>query len=218
VKVPDRLSAEILAGVTPGHLRKAAQMLSEGRVSHCFGPSTDFDVVVAGGVRLPPKAVFGVAATEALGFAVTPGHIRGGARTTTFRLLKAAGFKIVPKAWHGDSEAPADAEWVEGTPIQRVHLERERARGLADRKKASFSKKHGRLFCELCGLDPVQAYGHAFGEAAIEVHHNAVQVSQMPEGHKTRLADLQCVCANCHRFVHRQMRHRDLPKEDSDIA
>jgi 5-methylcytosine-specific restriction protein A len=33
-----------------------------------------------------------------------------------------------------------------------------------------------------------------------------VQVSEMQRGHKTQLEHLQCLCANCHRLVHREMR------------
>jgi hypothetical protein len=43
------------------------------------------------------------------------------------------------------------------------------------------------------------------GEACIEIHHAKVQVSEMQSGHITSLEDLQCLCANCHRFIHRQL-------------
>ncbi|WP_446728945.1 HNH endonuclease [Pseudoduganella sp. OTU4001] len=40
----------------------------------------------------------------------------------------------------------------------------------------------------------------------MEVHHSETQVSQMERGHKTSLDSLQCLCANCHRLVHRQLK------------
>jgi 5-methylcytosine-specific restriction protein A len=69
------------------------------------------------------------------------------------------------------------------------------------------------LFCERCCADPIEIFGSEHGEACIEVHHARVQVGQMPEDHTTRLEDLQCLCANCHRFVHRLLR-RGLPIQE----
>ncbi|MFL5349699.1 MAG: hypothetical protein ACJ8AT_33295 [Hyalangium sp.] len=100
----------------------------------------------------------------------------------------------------------ADWEWAEGTLKMRAHLSKERAAGLSDAKKAQFIQQHGRLFCERCSVDPVKVYGIKAAEACIEVHHRATQVSQMRPGHRTRLSDLQCLCANCHRITHRQLR------------
>ena len=34
------------------------------------------------------------------------------------------------------------------------------------------------------------------------VHHDKVQVTNMEEGHKTKLSDLRVLCSNCHRKVH----------------
>ena len=39
----------------------------------------------------------------------------------------------------------------------------------------------------------------------IEVHHAEVSVAAMVEGHRTKLSDLQCLCANCHRLVHAEI-------------
>ena len=44
------------------HIREAAMALQEGSANHRFAASTDYDVVLANGTRLPPKALFGVAA------------------------------------------------------------------------------------------------------------------------------------------------------------
>jgi 5-methylcytosine-specific restriction protein A len=52
-------------------------------------------------------------------------------------------------------------------------------------------------------MDPVTVYGGQHGPACIEVHHHSVQVEDMAETHRTKLEDLQCLCANCYRVVHR---------------
>jgi hypothetical protein len=202
-----RLSAAVLGKVTTEHIKKAAVMLVKGEAFHRFRPSTDFDVIVDGGIKLPPKALFGVAATDALGFEVRPDHIRGALGTATFRLLQAAGYHIVPKK---QTRKSVDQEWGEGTVSERRHLRRERAVGLSEAKKAAFVKEHGRLFCESCGLDPQTTYKSPAGAACIEVHHRAVQVSKMAKGHKTKLMHLQCLCANCHRVEHRKMRELSI--------
>jgi 5-methylcytosine-specific restriction protein A len=55
-------------------------------------------------------------------------------------------------------------------------------------------------------MDPVEVYGGAHGVACIEVHHHAVQVDHMFEAHGTKLEELKCLCANCHRVVHRLLK------------
>jgi hypothetical protein len=88
-------------------------------------------------------------------------------------------------------------------PSTDYDLIAERAPGLAKAKKAQYRRTHGQLSCERCGLDPVTHYGTKEAEACIEVHHSATHVSEMAKGHKTTLDDLQCLCANCHRLVHK---------------
>ncbi len=63
----------------------------------------------------------------------------------------------------------------------------------------------GYLQCERCKLIPSQALG-PHGDAVVEVHHAGIAVSDMEPGQITRLADLMCLCANCHRIVHRETR------------
>ncbi|UBV42103.1 hypothetical protein LAJ19_10710 [Deinococcus taeanensis] len=172
-------------------------------------PSTDYDLVLATGERLPLKAVFGLAATEALGFPVLPKHFTGGVDSTCFRLLKEAGFEMVPKGHPMTPIRPLESReerrWAEGNPKLVSHLKRERAPGLAQAKKAEFKRLHGHLSCERCKENPVEKYG-AFGEACIEVHHKRVQVKDMSEGHVTKLSDLECLCANCHRIEHAKLK------------
>lgn len=206
----DRLPADQLNRVKPEHILRSVQRLRRGHTSDRFGPSTDYDVLTDSGERLPPKAVFGLAATESLGFEVLPRHFSGGEGTPCFNAIRQAGFEIVPKDEPSRSDDlpvdPEDRIWAEGRPWLVTHLRKERAQGLAPAKKSQFIAEHGSLFCEKCGLDPVEAYGSEIGNACIEVHHHAVQVSAMDAGHETALEDLQCLCANCHRVVHRQLR------------
>ncbi|WPN32135.1 hypothetical protein QMK54_10455 [Pseudomonas sp. P5_109] len=206
-----RLPAEQLRKVTPEYIWEAVQILLQGTHADGYRPSTDYDLLADDGVRLAPKQVFGLAATAALGKDIKPVHFTGGVGTVCFELLEAAGYKIVQKDEHVESvEIPTDTEervWAEGQVKLVSHLKRERSPGLSKAKKASFIKKHGRLFCEECGTDPIEAYGD-FGTACIEVHHEAVQVADMGDEHKTTLDQLRCLCANCHRIVHHRLKLR----------
>lgn len=205
-----RLPAGELANVTAEHIDRAIRRLLDDPDSHAFGESTDYDVVLEDGSRLPPKAVFGIAATEALGFPVEPRHFTAGVNSACFRAIEAAGWIIRPKGEAAEvMEAPPtkDQEWSEGTPRLRQHLSRERASGLREAKKAEFRRIHGgRLFCEHCQEDLVEKYGTEHAEACIEVHHKSTHVAAMEVGHRSRLEDLECICANCHRLEHRRLR------------
>lgn len=205
----ERLSVALLRQVTALHVWGAVQDIRDGVEVPGFGPSTDYDLLVDSDIRLPPKAVFGLAATKALGFQVQPWHFTAGVHSTCFELLEGAGFMIVPKGESTPAPDPQlsneDRVWAEGNVKLTTHLRKERASGLAKAKKAHFRDEHGYLFCERCKLDPIEIYGEA-GEACIEVHHHAMHVSEMSECHRTELKDLQCLCANCHRVVHRLLK------------
>ena len=214
----ERLPASELNKVSAENIWNAIQKLIGGYTAHGFDDSVDYDVMTDAGTRLPPKAVFGIAATEALGFKVEPRHFSAGINTPCFRILKDAGFPVVPK--EGASPEPkraqrnevvfdptSDSEFREGTPRLRQHLRRERAQGLRQAKLAHFRRQQdGRLFCERCGFDPLEKYASPDADAAIEVHHASVQIQAMSDGHITTLADLTCLCANCHRVVHSELR------------
>lgn len=213
----DRLPAELLKKATPDLIFASVTALLEGAV-HGFGDSTDYDLLTDEGRRLPPKAVFGTALSRALGREILPKHFSAGEDSACFRLLRDAGYRIVPK---GDTPADVvDADidpdetppevYPEGAKILKQHVGRERKPAACRAKKADFIRRHGRLFCERCRTDPVEAFGSEHGDACIEVHHARVQVADMPADHTTQLDDLQCLCANCHRFVHRLLR-RGLP-------
>ncbi len=213
----ERYPSDVLKRVTPDLIFASVTSLSAG-APHRFGESTDYDLITDEGMRLPPKAVFGHALSLALKVEILPKHFTGGENSVCFRLLREAGYRIVPKGkivsieeeFDFDTEETSGALYSEGAKILRQHVARERKPAAARAKKASFIKTHGHLFCERCHADPVEIFGSEHGEACIEVHHAQVQVSHMPEDHRTRLEDLQCLCANCHRFVHRLL-SRGLP-------
>ena len=216
----DRLPATDLQKVTAEHVWNAVQKLLGGYADHAYGDSIDYDIIANGGVRLPPKAVFGIAASEALGFEVLPRHFTAGTNSPCFRILAASGFAVVSKVLERSrttqqpepiiQEAEAqDMEYREGTLKLRQHLSRERAPGLRQGKIAKFRRDNGGLlFCERCRFNPVERYLAEVADACIEVHHRSVQVQNMADGHSTKLDDLQCLCANCHRVVHRELARR----------
>ena len=94
------------------------------------------------------------------------------------------------------SMAADEVDAQEGRVLTRLHTYRERDRAIVKRKKDSFRKRHGALFCE----DFSSKYGER-GANFIECHHTK-PVSELIPGEKTKLADLALLCANCHRMVH----------------
>lgn len=202
-----RLPAEELRKITSEFIWQAVQDLLQGATVEGFAESTDYDLL-ADGVRLAPKQVLGLAGTAALGFQLKPSHFTAGKGSLCFELLQAAGFQIMPKGYVPPvldlPIEPEEKEWAEGQVKLVQHLKRERSAGLSKAKKEAFRKQHGRLFCEKCEFDPVRAWGEV-GEACIEVHHDEVHIADMATGHKTSLDQLRCLCANCHRVLHKTL-------------
>ena len=207
--VSKRLAASTLREVTASDI-DAAIDLYIGGAEHNFSCSSDYDLVLPDGQLAPPKAIFGLALRRVIGRPATPDDFSAGWNTPCFELLEGAGYPIIEKGTLAVSyEAPQlppddEAEWAEGSQARVTHLTRERARGLAPAKRRAFMAKHGRLFCERCLLVPSESLG-IHGNACIEVHHADTAVAFMEKGHVTRLKDLQCLCANCHRIVHREL-------------
>lgn len=224
-----RLGTGSLESVTRQHLERAIDKVRKGVYPHRFSPFSDYRIILEDGTHLAPKAVFAWALGEALQIFPVPDHFSGGELSTSTRILRAAGYRV---EWMTGSEhaghskpppakaTPAqidaaladvphsddDRSWIEGDLRRANHLRRERAPGLAGRKRAAFIAIHGKLFCERCKIDPVEDYETPDAVACIEVHHYAVAVADMQPGHQTQLEDLECLCANCHRLVHRQMK------------
>jgi len=210
------LSQKGVSCVTPEHVWYAVQQFVHGNMpAQPFDLSTKCNLIADDGRRLSPKAVFRLALSIALNGAQIESRLLGSERAR-ITLLREAGYEIVEKGERrelSDSQINLDHEWLEGGVKLRSHLTRERAPGLAKAKKAQYLRTHGRLSCERCGFDPVAHYGVDEADACIEVHHSAVHVNAMAKGHKTILEDLQCLCANCHRLVHKVLEKQK--KEDA---
>lgn len=206
VKV-ERLPAAQLRKVKSAHIDAAVAILLNGGSAPNFANSTDYDVLTPDNVRLAPKKVFGLALKHALGIEAFPGHFASGYGNLCFQLIEAAGYPIVsktdPTPNRGDSIDP-DLVAAEGNQKLVKHLKRERKPALAAAKRRAMIRDLGHLACERCRVVPSQLLG-SHGDAVIEVHHAKVRVADMTQDHVTRLADLQCLCANCHRIVHREM-------------
>jgi hypothetical protein len=95
-----------------------------------------------------------------------------------------------------------EKEYAEGKEAYRIHRYRERDAGLVREAKKLFKQKHGKLFCEACGVNFEKVYGER-GKDFIEAHHTK-PVSEMEEGEKTRVEDIAMLCSNCHRMIHRK--------------
>lgn len=203
-----RLPAAQLRRVTPAHVDQAVQRLLSGSDAPNFAPSRDFDLVALDGTRLAPKKVFGLALQAAIGIEPMPEHFTAGLGTPCFQTLEAAGYPIVRKdeVIPGGGVEPVDPDLAaaEGNKKLVVHLRGERKPALAAAKRRAMREQLGHLRCERCGVIPSKTLG-PHGDAVIEVHHASTQVADMAAGHVTRLADLVCLCANCHRIVHREL-------------
>lgn len=69
------------------------------------------------------------------------------------------------------------------------------------RNRAEAIRIHGTK-CMVCGFDFEEVYGE-LGKGYIEVHHIKPLSSQDEEVEINPATDLICVCANCHRMLHR---------------
>ncbi|MEU9481089.1 HNH endonuclease [Streptomyces sp. NPDC048191] len=89
---------------------------------------------------------------------------------------------------------------IEGRLLVRRALARERDPRLR-KLKIEQARRRGRpLHCEVCAFDFAHTYGE-LGDGYIEVHH--VTPLHVSGSRETRLDDLACLCANCHRMCHR---------------
>lgn len=100
----------------------------------------------------------------------------------------------------------------EGERRLMAHMRLERNRGIVNTLKKQWMQQHnGRLPCEICEFDFLEAYG-AVGAGFAEAHHKKSLASSPKNGRVTSLKDFVVVCANCHRMLHRAP---ELPSVDS---
>ena len=200
------LTAEDFKMINGEHIKDAVHALIAGEGDHLFGESTAYDVLLENGKRLAPKAVLGIAAKRALKLDVQPSNFRGGEGSACFKTIRRLGYSIVPKG--GDDKVPLEpdqSKWIEGDPVRESHLRLERnPKAVEEKKKAVKRDNNGRLICEKCRLDPVKHYEKKSGDACIEVHH-IVPLAEVGR-QETTIEHLMCVCANCHRILHHEMR------------
>lgn len=125
-----------------------------------------------------------------------------------------------PDFLHVESKKPR--VWVlSSTTIREVregerrlvaHTRLERNRGIVNELKRQRMQQHnGRLPCEICGFDFLEAYGPV-GAGFAEAHHKKSLAGSPKGGRVTSLNDFVVVCANCHRMLHRTP---ELPGADS---
>ncbi|HEX7046617.1 MAG TPA: HNH endonuclease [Gammaproteobacteria bacterium] len=109
----------------------------------------------------------------------------------------------------------SDSEFPEGRELEKKHKVRERNQALVKAAKDAFKKRHGHVFCQICGFNFAKQYGE-IGTDFIEAHHT-VPVSELTEKSMTRVRDIALVCANCHRMLHRRRPWLSM-KELKDLA
>ncbi|MES5823541.1 HNH endonuclease [Streptomyces sp. RG80] len=106
--------------------------------------------------------------------------------------------QLIPPQPDETDESGATA--IEGRLLTRWALARERDPKLRKRKIEQVRRLKQVLRCEVCDFDFARTYGD-LGEGYIEVHHvTPLFISGVRE---TRLDDLACLCANCHRMCHK---------------
>jgi hypothetical protein len=92
-----RLPASELNKVGSDHIWNAVNKLLEGFSDHEFEASTDYDILTDTGELLAPKAVFGLAASEALGFKVQPKNFSGGLNTPASGFYQSRALRSCPR-------------------------------------------------------------------------------------------------------------------------
>lgn len=154
VRRDGRLPAAVLDKVATSDILAAAGELSDGFADHDYSEATQYEVVV-GEHRLKPKALFGVAATRALGFRVIPSHFSGGLGTQAFRKIQEAGLPIVKvgeKAAKAPTKKPTHfdvgALYTRDEIAEHIQMPKERRGGNWDTGYDQFNGEYF-LFCNV---------------------------------------------------------------------
>jgi len=120
---------------------------------------------------------------------------------TVFRLSDDE-LSALKRLWGSPVAAAAQTDGAnEGKRQLHAHYARERSSRLRRDKLSAFRKKHGCLYCEICGFSASAHHPDPFTERAYEVHHKN-PLSAAAAAMRTTLQDLAVLCANCHRAVH----------------
>jgi len=199
----DRFTTRKLEQVSHSHILNAIDFLKTHRRFANFKNAKSCYLVYPDCRPLAVKMVFGKALSLCFNNAlVRAEHFNS---RMAVEILKSRGFECVntqPLKTHPHLQDETTA--AEGAMRLKTHYHRERNSSLAQRKKKFFKMHHGFLFCEACGLEPIEAFGE-YGESCIEVHHKT-PLGSLPGRSQTTLDDLQCLCANCHRIAHAKIR------------
>lgn len=100
-----------------------------------------------------------------------------------------------------EASDPAVNYSAEGQRRLVFHLRTERNRRVVDDAKAHWFNENPHMPCCVCGISFVEMYG-SLGDRFIEAHHRE-PLSSITAARVPSVADLDPVCANCHRMLHR---------------
>lgn len=123
--------------------------------------------------------------------------------------------RTLPKVKAGDESQDI---YVNETKKRRfMHLMRDRSQLLATQTKIRDKYK-----CQVCSMRFENIYGKHFGgkrlgQGFAEAHHT-IQLSKLKANAKTCIEDMQTVCSNCHRMLHRMTGKCDDVKKLRDIV
>ena len=114
--------------------------------------------------------------------------------------------------YENESVQESTAEHPEGRKIGYYTTRYERD----NKNRIAAIRIHGTR-CMICGFDYEEVYGE-LGKGYIEVHHIKPLSSQDEEVQVNPETDLICVCANCHRMLHRFKNYIILAEELKQIV
>lgn len=194
----DPLINEVLNAITIEYIQRALVDFDSG-VEHRFHHSIDYDLLHEGR-RYPPKAVIGLAARYVVGSPLNPSDFTGGEGSTCFRVLRAHGFNIVPKAELTifPDEVDSRHAYAEGASQQILVNKYERS----DEARNECIRHYGAK-CQVCDFRFSETYGE-IGSGFIHVHHLR-QLSEIRSEYVVDpINDLRPVCPNCHAMLHRR--------------
>jgi hypothetical protein len=156
------------------------QIIQEELIYSCWVTPRNKVFVFEPPVRIP-KRIF------------NPGRQR---MVTSFNLSEDQ-FNQITKLEPGAIDQSVVVEQEEGERTLKLHQSIERKPGLV----AAFKSSLNSFACVICAFDFESRYG-PLGKAFIECHHIR-PVAEMRPGEKTKLSELQAVCSNCHRMLHK---------------